>query len=124
MRKKKDAEPLKLEERIIESIREKKGKNIINIDLTKLNNSICEFFIISHSESNTQVRAIAQNIEEKVKKHLKQNAFHTEGYENAQWILLDYNSVVVHIFQETTRNYYKLEELWADGLLIVYPEEE
>jgi ribosome-associated protein len=124
MRKKKDAKPLTLEEIIIESIREKKGKNIINIDLTKLNNSICEFFIISQGESNTQVRAMAQNIEEKVKKHLKQNAFHTEGYENAQWILLDYNSVVVHIFQEKTRNYYKLEELWADGLLTVYPDEE
>ena len=124
MRKKKDEKPLTLEERIIESIREKKGTNIINIDLTKLNNSICEFFIISQGESNTQVRAIAQNIEEKVKKHLKLNAFHTEGYENSQWILLDYNSVVVHIFQEKTRNYYKLEELWADGLLIIYPDEE
>jgi len=124
MRKKKDEKPLTLEERIIESIREKKGTNIINIDLTKLNNSICEFFIISQGESNTQVRAIAQNIEEKVKKHLKLNAFHTEGYENSQWILLDYNSVVVHIFQEKTRNYYKLEELWADGLLTIYPDEE
>jgi ribosome-associated protein len=70
------------------------------------------------------VRAIAQNIEEKVKKHLKLNAFHTEGYENSQWILLDYNSVVVHIFQEKTRNYYKLEELWADCLLTIYPDEE
>ena len=124
MRKKKDEKPLTLEERIIESIREKKGTNIINIDLIKLNNSICEFFIISQGESNTQVRAIAQNIEEKVKKHLKLNAFHTEGYENSQWILLDYNSVVVHIFQEKTRNYYKLEELWADGLLTIYPDEE
>ena len=124
MRKKKDEKPLTLEERIIESIREKKGTNIINIDLTKLNNSICEFFIISQGESNTQVRAIAQNIEEKVKKHLKLNAFHTEGYENSQWILLDYNSVVVHIFQEKTRNYYKLEELWADGSLTIYPDEE
>lgn len=124
MRKKKVEVPLKLEDRIIESIREKKGKNTINIDLTKLNNSICEFFIISQGESNTQVRAIAQNIEEKVKKHLNQKTSHTEGYENAQWILLDYNSVVVHIFQQVTRNYYKLEELWADGILTVYPDEE
>lgn len=124
MRKKKDAESLTLEKRIIESIREKKGRSIINIDLTRLNNSICEFFIISHGESNTQVRAIAQNVEEKVKKHLKQNAFHTEGYQNAQWILLDYNSVVVHIFQEKTRDYYKLEELWADGIITTFPDEE
>jgi ribosome-associated protein len=124
MRKKKDVDLLTIEERIIESIREKKGRNIIKIDLTELNNSICEFFIISHGESNTQARAIAQNIEDKVKKQLKQNAFHTEGYQNAQWILLDYNTVVVHIFQEQTRNYYKLEELWADGEVTVYPEEE
>ena len=124
MSKKKDADPLTLEERIIESIREKKGRNIINIDLTKLNNSICEYFIISHGDSDTQVRAIAQNIEEKVKKHRKQNTFHSEGYQNAQWILLDFNTVVVHIFQEKIRNYYKLEELWADGKITVYPEEE
>jgi ribosome-associated protein len=124
MRKKKDANPLTLEEIIIESIREKKGRKIINIDLTELNNSICEYFIISHGESDTQVRAIAQNIEGKVKKHLKQNTFHTEGYQNAQWILLDFNTVVVHIFQEKTRNYYKLEELWADGKITIYPEEE
>jgi ribosome-associated protein len=124
MRKKKDEDLLTIEERIIESIREKKGRNIIKIDLTELNNSICEYFIISHGESNTQTRAIAQNIEDKVKKHLKQNTYHTEGYQNAQWILLDYNTVVVHIFQEQTRNYYKLEELWADGEVTVYPEEE
>jgi ribosome-associated protein len=124
MRKKKDVDLLTIEERIIEGIREKKGRNIIKIDLTELNNSICEYFIISHGESNTQTRAIAQNIEDKVKKHLKQNAFHTEGYQNAQWILLDYNTVVVHIFQKQTRNYYKLEELWADGEVTVYSEEE
>jgi ribosome-associated protein len=124
MTKKKDADPLTLEERIIESIREKKGRNIINIDLTKLNNSICEYFVITHGDSDTQVRAIAQNIEEKVKKHQKLNTLHAEGYQNAQWILLDFNTVVVHIFQERTRNYYKLEELWADGKVTVYPEEE
>lgn len=124
MRKKKDAEPLKLEDRIIESIREKKGEKIIKIDLTKLNHSICDFFIISHGGSNTQVKAISQNIEEKVKKHFKQNAFHIEGYENAQWILLDFSEVVVHIFQDRTRDYYKLEELWADGILTTYPDEE
>ena len=124
MAKKKDADSLTLEERIVESIREKKGRNIINIDLTELNNSICEYFIISHGDSDTQVRAIAQNIEEKVKKHQKQNTYHAEGYQNAQWILLDYNTVVVHIFQERIRNYYKLEELWADGKITIYPEEE
>jgi ribosome-associated protein len=124
MRKKKDVVPLTLEERIILSIREKKGRNIIKIDLTELNNSICEYFIISHGESNTQVRAIAQNIEDQIKKHLKQNAFHSEGYQNSQWVLLDYNTIVVHIFQEKIRNYYKLEELWADGEVTVYPDEE
>ncbi|KPK81874.1 MAG: hypothetical protein AMS27_15115 [Bacteroides sp. SM23_62_1] len=115
MRKKKDDNLPDLENTIIESIREKKGRNIISIDLRLLNNSVCVYFVISHGDSNTQVRAIAENIEQKVKKILNLNVYHREGYENAHWILLDYNTVVIHIFQEETRRYYRLEELWADG---------
>ncbi len=106
-----------LEHTIIGCIQEKKGKEIIHIDLTSIESSVCEYFIISHGESNTQVKAIAEHIEEKVKKNLDFRALHSEGYENMQWILLDYNTVVVHIFQKEIRDYYKLEELWADGKL-------
>jgi len=124
MTKNTDLDSEKLREIIIESIQEKKGNQIVNIDLTKINNSVCEYFIISHGDSSTQVKAIAQNIEEKVKKELKEKTYHREGYENAQWILLDYNSVVVHIFQKELRDHYKLESLWADGAISQVEEVE
>lgn len=124
MRKKKDDNLPDLGNTIIESIREKKGRNIINIDLRELNNSVCEYFVISHGDSNIQVRAIAENIEQKVKKILNLNVYHREGYENARWILLDYNTVVIHIFQEETRRYYRLEELWADGKFTILEDVE
>src|SRR4030042_5799973 len=100
---------------IIEGILEKKGKDIISIDLSGLDNSVCDSFIISHGGSGTQVRAIADHIEEKVKKQLNFNVLHKEGYENLQWILLDYSSLVVNIFDQETRKYYQLEELWAEA---------
>ena len=112
-----DSDSKRLREIIIEGIQEKKGKQIVDIDLTKINTSVCEFFIISHGDSDTQVKAIAKSIEEKVKQILNEKAYHREGYENAQWILLDYNSVVVHIFQKEIRDHYKLEALWADGTI-------
>ena len=124
MRNKKDVEQQDLEKTIIESIREKKGESIINIDLRELNNSICDYFIISHGDSNTQVKAIAENIEETVKKNLNLNVYHREGYENATWILLDFNTIVVHIFQKETRQHYRLEDLWADGKFTEYEDLE
>ena len=110
-----EVNPENLGQTIIECIQAKKGREIVHIDLTNIENSVCEYFIISHGESNTQVKAIAEHIEEKVKEDLDFKALHAEGYENMQWILLDYNTVVVHIFQKEIRDYYRLEELWADG---------
>ena len=100
---------------IIESIQEKKGQEIVNLNLSKTGNSVCEFFIIAQADSSTQVKAIARNIEETLRKKHKTRALHAEGYENAQWILLDFNTVVVHIFQPEIRGYYKLEELCEDA---------
>ena len=114
----------RLRETIVTSIQEKKGQQIIIIDLKKIDNSVCDFFIISHADSGIQVKAIAQNIEDKIRKGLNEKAYHREGYENAQWILLDYNSVVVHIFQKEIRDHYKLEELWADGTISLIGDEE
>ena len=124
MRKKKDVDQNDLGKTIIDSIQEKKGKSIINIDLRELNNSVCEYFVISHGDSNTQVRAIAENIEKKVKKNHNLNVYHREGYENATWILLDFITIVVHIFQEQTRQYYRLEDLWADGKFTIFDDIE
>ncbi len=100
---------------IVEGILEKKGREIIDIDLSKIDCSICDHFIICHADSNTQVNAIADSIEKKVQENLKQKVGHREGIENALWVLLDFHDIVVHIFQKEVRNYYRLEELWGDA---------
>ena len=102
-------------ENIIEGILEKKGREIIDIDLTKINSTICDHFIICHADSNTQVNAIADSVEKKVKERLNLKTGHREGMENAMWVLLDYYDIIVHIFQKEIREYYKLEELWGDA---------
>ncbi len=102
-------------ELILEAIREKKGHQIVSIDLTEVENSICDFFIICHGESVTQVGAIAESIEKKLKEEAKIRAHHVEGVQNCQWVLLDYFDILVHVFQEEFRSFFKLEELWADG---------
>ena len=107
---------------IITCIQEKKGADIVQINLTNTDNSVCEFFIIAHGDTGIQVKAIAGHIEDYLRKAHKIRPLHTEGYENAQWVLLDYNSIVVHIFQQETREYYKLEELWADAELEMISE--
>jgi len=93
----------KLVEIIIKGIQEKKGKDIISINLKNLNNAVCDYFVICHGNSTRQVDAIANSIEDEVKKATSENVWHKEGYGNAQWILLDYSDVVVHVFQEETR---------------------
>ena len=104
-----------LAEIIIKGIQEKKGLDIISIDMRKIKNSISDFFIVCHGLSRTQVEAIAGSVEAEVKKAVSQNPWHMEGYENAEWILIDYVDVVVHIFQEEKRKFYNLERLWADA---------
>jgi ribosome-associated protein len=104
-------------ENIIEGILEKKGKEIIDIDLTKINSPVCDHFVICHADSGTQVSAIADSVEKRVKEKLKVKVGHREGMENASWILLDYMDIVVHIFRTEMRNYYRLEELWGDASL-------
>jgi ribosome-associated protein len=104
-------------ENIIEGILQKKGLEIVDIDLTKINSTLCDHFVVCHAESSTQVGAIADSVEKQVKENLKIRVGHREGMENATWILLDFHDVVVHIFQKETREYYKLEELWGDASL-------
>lgn len=105
---------------IIEGVRRKKGEGIIDMDLVKLNNTQCNHFIICHGNSNTQVEAIAQSIEDTVEELTGENVWHTDGYRNAQWILLDYSDVMVHVFQKDMRSLYDLESLWADAQIKTY----
>ena len=100
---------------IIEGILLKKGQEIVNLDFANLENSVCSNFIICQGNSNIQVDAITQSVKERVKEELNENPLHIEGLENAQWVLLDYGDVLVHVFQEKFRDFYKLEELWADA---------
>lgn len=112
-----------LAESVIKGIQEKKGKEIVCLDLRNIENAVCDYFIICHGDSSTQVAAIADSVDHEVGKDTGQDPWHSEGYENAEWILLDYVDVVVHVFQKQIRDFYKLEKLWGDAELTVIPEE-
>lgn len=109
---------------IIEGIRSKKGNELVSIDLRETDNSITDFFVICNAESQRQAQAVADSVEREVKNHLHEKPAHREGYENAQWILLDYLDVVVHIFQPEFRTFFNLEELWADAQVERYKNED
>ena len=104
-----------LADAIIKGIQEKKGYEIVCLNLKNVPNSVTEYFIICTGDSNTQVSAIANSIDEEVKKAINEDAWHKEGFQNSEWILLDYITVVVHIFQPEARTFYKLEKLWSDA---------
>lgn len=101
---------------IIAAIQDKKGENIISLDLRKINEAVADFFIICEASNQPQIRAIAENIEKKVSEKCAENPWHHEGYNTLQWVLLDYVNVVVHIMQPDTRKFYKLEEMWSDAI--------
>ncbi len=109
-----------LNDLIIDSIQDIKGKNIVKLDLRKLDDAPADFFIICEGDSNTQVRAISGNIYKRLKEELKQTPLHTEGVQNARWICMDYFNTVIHIFYKETRAFYELEELWSDAEFTEY----
>src|ERR1700756_4050239 len=100
---------------IIEGLEERKAKNITILDLSNIKNRSFDFFVIADAESSTHVDSIAASVEETVKKQLNERPFHTEGWDNSEWILLDYVDIMVHVFQQQTRDFYRLEDLWADA---------
>ncbi|MCD6661574.1 MAG: ribosome silencing factor [Lentimicrobium sp.] len=104
-----------LSEIVTAGIFEKKGESVVKIDLRKMKNAVADFFIVCHGNSRAQVEAISDSVQMEVKKAIGQNVWKKEGFENAEWVLLDYVDVVVHIFQDEARKFYKLEDLWADA---------
>ena len=100
---------------IIQGIEEVKGKDIQILDLRDIENTVCDYFIISSGTSNTQVNAIVNSIQKTVSKAIKEKPWHVEGSDNAEWILLDYVHVVVHVFQTHIREFYDIEGLWGDA---------
>ncbi|HTN21254.1 MAG TPA: ribosome silencing factor [Pelobium sp.] len=104
-----------LSEAIVHGIQEKKGNDIVRLDLRNIHSSVADFFVICHAESATQVKAIADSIEEEVFKAIGQEPFRKEGLQNAEWIILDYLDVVVHVFRTDKREFYGIEDLWGDA---------
>ncbi|MDE5708457.1 MAG: ribosome silencing factor [Alistipes sp.] len=114
----------KLIETIVSAIEDKKGKNIVSLDLSGFDGAICSAFVVCNADSTTQVAAIADGIEEKVQQTLGEKVWRVEGQQSALWIAMDYVDVVVHIFQSELREFYRLEELWADAPMTRYEYEE
>ncbi|ULQ55124.1 ribosome silencing factor [Flavihumibacter rivuli] len=100
---------------IIKAIQDKKGENIISLDLRKIPEAVADFFVICQATTNTQVRAIANAVEEEVKKELGETPYRHEGHQAAQWVLIDYVNIVVHVMQPETRKFYQIEEMWSDA---------
>ena len=100
---------------IINGIEDVKGQNITILDFREIENTVCDYFIICDGTSNTQVNAIVNSIQKKVSKEIKDKPWHIEGAENAEWVLMDYVNVVVHVFQKHKREYYDIESLWGDA---------
>ncbi len=100
---------------IIQGIEEVKGKDISILDLREIENTVCKYFVICNGTSNTQVNAIVSSIQKTVSKSLKDKPWHVEGSENAEWVLIDYVNVVVHVFQKQIREFYDIEGLWGDA---------
>ncbi len=103
---------------IVKGMQEKKAENITVIDLREIDNAVCDYFVISNANSNTQVNAIADSVQKETLETLGDKAWHKEGTDAAEWILMDYVNVVAHIFQTPVRDFYALEELWGDAEII------
>lgn len=100
---------------VIDSILDKKGERVVSMNLSNLDDAMTDYFVICEANSPTQVRAIADHIEEKVKETLQMRVSHVEGMDTAEWVLVDYFDVMVHIFLREKRDAYALEDLWADA---------
>ncbi len=105
---------------IIKAIQEKKGAQLVSLDLRKIPEAISDYFIVCEATSTTQVKAIADFVEETVKKEIAEIPYHHEGYQAQHWILIDYINIVVHIMLPDVRKFYKLEEMWSDAVLQEY----
>lgn len=112
--KKKDS-GAELVELIVELIQDKKGKDIVCLDLTSIPEAVTDYFIICHGDSTTQTRAIADYLDEEVRNRTKRRALHVEGRATGEWCLVDFGEVVVHIFVREKREFYQLEDLWHDA---------
>lgn len=115
MIKNKEKYTKQLVETIVEGMQEVKAHDIVVLDLKNIDNSVTDYFVICHGDSNTQVEAISKSIERQTQEDLNDKPWHKEGMENSRWILLDYVNVVAHVFYREAREFYDIESLWADA---------
>jgi len=106
---------------ILKGIEEVKGNDIDILDLRDIENTVCDYFIICNGTSNTQVNAIVNSVQRIVSRDIKDKPWHVEGSENAEWVLMDYVHIVVHVFQKHIREYYNIEGLWGDAKITSIP---
>jgi ribosome-associated protein len=123
MKKRSDEDKVLLSS-VAKGIFDKKGHNVLKIDLRKLENRIADYFVICHGSSTTQVDSICDSVEDTVIKIAGEKPLHIEGLDNCYWVLLDYGNVVVHIFLEEYRNFYSLESLWADAAIVTMADKK
>lgn len=107
---------------IIEGLRDKKGKDIVVMDLRHLSTAITDYFVLCTGDSDTHIKALCDSVEDKVREEIQEKPWHIEGKEFKKWILLDYISVIVHIFYHEQRKFYALEELWGDAHFTKYED--
>ncbi len=120
MKQLKGEAPGRLLEAVIHGIQEVKGRDIVHVDLRGVPNTVCDHFVICHGDSDTQVEAITRSVLETTRKEAGEKPWHTEGERNAEWVLIDFVDVVVHIFHRDKRSYYALEDLWGDAARTQY----
>lgn len=109
-----------LSEIAIHGIQEKKGNDIVRLDLRELNSAVADFFVVCNADSTTQVKSIADSVEDEIYKETKVTPWRKEGQDNAEWIILDYFDIVVHIFRTEKRDFYGIEDLWGDAETTTY----
>lgn len=114
------SESARISEMAIQGVQEKKGNDIVRLDLRNIHSSVADYFVICHANSATQVKAIANSVEEEIYKAFKIEPWRKEGLQHGEWVLLDYVDVVVHIFKTEKREYYGIEELWGDAEVQAY----
>lgn len=108
---------------IAEAMMEKKGQNVVALDLSGIGTAISDWFVVCNADSTTNVLAIADNIEDRMIEKCRRKVVRSQGKENAIWMILDYGDIVVHVFQTPYREFYRLEDLWADADRIDFKDE-
>lgn len=121
-KKKKTSNSEKLSKAVVAGMQEKKAQDIVVMDMREIKNAVADFFVICSGSSDKQLEAIARSIDEEVEKKMKESPWHTEGKNNKEWMILDYISVVAHVFRKDRREFYALERLWGDAHITEIPD--